>query len=140
MDEKYTSGGNDGTDLLMVAIHEIGHSLGLDHNNANGSIMNPYYTGHIPNFKLFQHDIMLIQDLYGPPQHSTVNPTITASKITTPSTKPTTTSSRPITTTGRHSSVTTKPNGPTTLNPKIADLPTKLYCLTGKKPVMMCKF
>ena len=52
---------------MVTAIHEIGHSLGLDHSDVTNSIMNPIY----PPYKqgqaviLHQDDIRAIQILYG---------------------------------------------------------------------------
>lgn len=64
-----TTGDNeDGTNLFNVATHEIGHSLGLSHSNANGSLMNPWYSDLIVNgfeFELPEDDRLGIQALYG---------------------------------------------------------------------------
>lgn len=38
----YTTGGTDGTDLQVVATHEIGHFLGLDHSAVVRAVMFPF--------------------------------------------------------------------------------------------------
>ncbi|OOR57440.1 hypothetical protein BGP34_14910 [Bacillus mycoides] len=50
-----------GIDLIAVAIHEIGHSLGLKHSNVKDSIMFPDYTG---KRNLHSTDIIEIKKLY----------------------------------------------------------------------------
>ena len=45
-----------GTDFYWTALHEIGHSLGLDHSNYKEAIMFPIYTGFQKNRKLGERD------------------------------------------------------------------------------------
>jgi hypothetical protein len=52
-----------GIDLLTVAIHEIGHTLGLDHSNVTESIMFAFYGGIRRN--LHTDDIAGIRSIYG---------------------------------------------------------------------------
>ena len=54
------------TDLFQVALHEIGHNLGLEHSNERKSIMYPYLLDG--NDALDTDDIAGIQALYGRPQ------------------------------------------------------------------------
>ena len=61
--------GSSCTDLYTVALHEIGHNLGLEHSTVHGSIMYPYLGG---TQTLDRDDIAGIQALYGKP--STKNP------------------------------------------------------------------
>ena len=64
-DETYTHNTTRGTNLLWVAVHEFGHSLGLAHTNIQGAIMYPFYTGYVPDMELHSDDIAGIQSLYG---------------------------------------------------------------------------
>ncbi len=51
--------------LLNVAIHEIGHLLGLDHSNTQNAIMFAFYADNVDSLR--QDDIDGIQALYGRP-------------------------------------------------------------------------
>jgi hypothetical protein len=51
-------------DLITIAAHEFGHSLGLDHTTVDGALMEAVYSG--PHRHLAQDDISGIQSIYGP--------------------------------------------------------------------------
>jgi len=52
-----------GTDLDTVALHEAGHTLGLDHSSDTSAVMYAYYNG--PRRSLTADDIAGIRSLYG---------------------------------------------------------------------------
>src|ERR1700753_437773 len=54
---------NDNINFFVVALHEIGHALGLDHYNATPAIMNAVLNRSVTDLK--QSDIDGIQALYG---------------------------------------------------------------------------
>lgn len=55
---------DEGLDFFTVAVHELGHSLGLSHSPVGGSIMYPYYMGFNPSFALDYDDVMAMWELY----------------------------------------------------------------------------
>ncbi|XP_012686473.2 matrix metallopeptidase-21 isoform X2 [Clupea harengus] len=65
-DEHFTAPNTgDGISLLKVAVHEIGHVLGLPHLYRAGSIMQPSYLPQESSFELDWQDRKAIQHLYG---------------------------------------------------------------------------
>ena len=61
------------TDFYQVALHELGHNLGLEHSNVRSSIMYPYLL--YDNTRLHSDDIAGIQALYGRPKIDPDEPT-----------------------------------------------------------------
>ncbi|KAF6104801.1 matrix metallopeptidase 12 [Phyllostomus discolor] len=64
-----------GTNLFLVAVHEFGHSLGLDHSKDRKAIMFPTYSYvDLNSFHLSPDDIRGIQSLYGGPEKDKPSP------------------------------------------------------------------
>ncbi|XP_065664898.1 matrix metalloproteinase-2-like isoform X2 [Hydra vulgaris] len=81
----FTLGTTKGINLLWVAVHEIGHCIGLEHSSVENSIMYPRYKGYMgEKFTLSKDDILGIQSIYGiKKQTTTMKPEITTTtKIT----------------------------------------------------------
>ncbi|GBP63592.1 Matrix metalloproteinase-25 [Eumeta japonica] len=57
-----STGEDDVTDFFAVAVHELGHTLGLSHSPVKDSVMYPYY--RVPVEGLHEDDITAMKALY----------------------------------------------------------------------------
>ncbi|RUS88704.1 hypothetical protein EGW08_003519 [Elysia chlorotica] len=66
-DEPWTVGVNNSEtrDLMMIAMHEAGHALGLAHSKKRNDIMYPVYLDYNSDPQLSRGDIWKLQKLYG---------------------------------------------------------------------------
>ena len=65
-DEWFTLGSAKGTNFYWVALHEFGHSIGMEHSEKLGAIMYPWYQGYKgDDVDLTDDDVKGIQELYG---------------------------------------------------------------------------
>uniref|UniRef100_A0A3Q2XRX1 Matrix metalloproteinase-9 n=1 Tax=Hippocampus comes TaxID=109280 RepID=A0A3Q2XRX1_HIPCM len=87
-DKKWGLCRDKGYSLFLVAAHEFGHALGLDHSNVRQALMYPMYS-YVENFSLHKDDIAGIQYLYG--RREGPLPTPPRPTTTTAAPRPTTT-------------------------------------------------
>ena len=71
--------GNRAVDFLWVAVHEIGHALGLDHSQVSGSVLQPIVNPQQSFSQLAPADVQAIERLYAanpnpPDDLATANP------------------------------------------------------------------
>ncbi|MCX6588427.1 MAG: matrixin family metalloprotease, partial [Acidobacteria bacterium] len=105
-------------DVYSVALHELGHALGLGHSDVPGSVMYAYYRRAE---RLTAEDIGAARRLYGardeagtPPSTPTTPPSTPTTPPSTPTTPPSTPTTPPSTPTTPPSTPTTPPSTPTT--------------------------
>ncbi|KAM9751485.1 matrix metalloproteinase-9 [Menidia menidia] len=82
-DKKWGFCPDQGYSLFLVAAHEFGHALGLDHSSIREALMYPMYS-YVEDFSLHEDDIEGIQYLYG----SKTGPNPTGPQPTPPTTTP----------------------------------------------------
>lgn len=70
--ERWSIGTAGGTDIFRVAAHEIGHSIGLEHESAVVALMNPFYSEEVSG--PLADDIAGAQAIYGAPAPDTRRP------------------------------------------------------------------
>ncbi|KAL4658741.1 72 kDa type IV collagenase-like [Arapaima gigas] len=88
-DRKWGFCPDQGYSLFLVAAHEFGHALGLEHSQDPGALMAPIYT-YTKNFRLSNDDIRGIQELYETTKRNSCLPGIPTDKPLPPTQGPVT--------------------------------------------------
>ncbi|KAB0370815.1 stromelysin-1-like [Muntiacus reevesi] len=81
-DEQWTKD-TSGINLFLVAAHELGHSLGLQHSTHREALMYPVYDPltDLSRFRLSQDDVNGIQFLYGSPPVPPNDPSVPTESV-----------------------------------------------------------
>eukprot|EP00069_Balaena_mysticetus_P009528 bmy_06251T0 len=128
-DKKWGFCPDQGYSLFLVAAHEFGHALGLDHSSVPEALMYPMYS-FTEKHPLHKDDVQGIQHLYGPRPEPEPRPPTTATAEPQPTAPPTVcatgppiapTSERP--TAGSTGPPAAGPTGPPTAGPSA--IPTR---------------
>ncbi|GLV37919.1 Matrix metalloproteinase 1 [Carabus blaptoides fortunei] len=64
-DEDWTANSDEGINLFMIAAHEFGHLIGLEHSSEEDAIMYEFPPYYDPNYQLHRDDRVRIKALYG---------------------------------------------------------------------------
>ncbi|XP_028266235.1 matrix metalloproteinase-9 [Parambassis ranga] len=110
-DKKWGLCPDQGYSLFLVAAHEFGHALGLDHSSIREALMYPMYS-YVEDFSLHKDDIEGIQYLYGRKTGPDPTPPQPKPPTTAPMPDPTTSEDKPDHTT-LPTTTTTRPVDPT---------------------------
>jgi len=81
-DERWVNSDSNDVDLLTVAAHEIGHTLGLAHSDDPRALMYPSYSG--PHRFLDDDDVQGVQAIYGAVSNAPQAPNVPPSGETPP--------------------------------------------------------
>ncbi|XP_059468418.1 matrix metalloproteinase-2-like [Neocloeon triangulifer] len=122
---KLTGPQDDGVDFFSVAVHELGHSLGLAHSPQKDSVMFPYFKGFNSNpARLAYDDVLAMYHIYvsknlpsGDQTSSTTRPTATTTPSRPSTPRPTNRPATPLTTPKPTVPVTSTARSTTTRSP-----------------------
>ncbi|XP_059978922.1 matrix metalloproteinase-9 [Lagenorhynchus albirostris] len=128
-DKKWGFCPDQGYSLFLVAAHEFGHALGLDHSSVPEALMYPMYS-FTEKHPLHKDDVQGIQHLYGPRPEPEPRPPTTATAEPQPTAPPTVCATGPPTappserpTAGPTGPPSAGPTGPPTAGPSA--IPTR---------------
>ncbi|XP_030826211.1 matrix metalloproteinase-9 [Camarhynchus parvulus] len=126
-DKKWGFCPDRGYSIFLVAAHEFGHSLGLDHSSVREALMYPMYS-YIQDFQLHPDDVQGIQYLYGrgsgpKPTAPAPAPTEEPQPLPTEETQPLPTEETQPLPTEAGSTSTTEEEGETTPEPTVGPIP-----------------
>ncbi|EHB05312.1 Matrix metalloproteinase-9 [Heterocephalus glaber] len=118
-DRKWGFCADQGYSLFLVAAHEFGHALGLDHSSVPEALMYPMYR-FLEGSPLHEDDVKGIQHLYGPGPEPEPRPPVTTTREPQPTAPSTVCPTLPPTahpTAGPTGPPAAGPTGPPTAGP-----------------------